>query len=85
MESMTGRMISRPTDANTMSPSRFSAPVNPTTVQRMLGHASAVMTLDVYAGLFDDDLDAVAARLDASAMEVEPVHSAEVIALPRSV
>ena len=30
----------------------------------MLGHASAAMTLDVYAGLFDDDLDGVAARLD---------------------
>jgi hypothetical protein len=30
----------------------------------MLGHASAVMTLDRYADLFDDDLDAVAARLD---------------------
>lgn len=28
-------------------------------VQRMLGHASAAMTLDVYADLFDDDLDAV--------------------------
>jgi len=25
----------------------------------MLGHASAAMTLDVYADLFDDDLDAV--------------------------
>jgi hypothetical protein len=33
-------------------------------VQRMLGHASASMTLDVYAGLFADDLDDVAARLD---------------------
>jgi integrase len=30
----------------------------------MLGHASAAMTLDVYADLFDDDLDAVAAALD---------------------
>jgi hypothetical protein len=30
-------------------------------VQRMLGHASAAMTLDTYADLFDDDLDAVAA------------------------
>ena len=30
----------------------------------MLGHASAAMTLDVYSGLFDDDLDGVAARLD---------------------
>ena len=33
----------------------------------MLGHASAAMTLDVYAGLFADDLDAVAERLDAAA------------------
>ena len=33
----------------------------------MLGHASAAMTLDVYAGLFGDDLDAVAERLDEAA------------------
>ena len=33
----------------------------------MLGHASAAMTLDVYAGLFADDLDAVADRVDAAA------------------
>jgi hypothetical protein len=31
----------------------------------MLGHASAAMTLDIYAGLFADDLDAVADRLRA--------------------
>ena len=30
----------------------------------MLGHKSAAMTLDVYADLFDDDLTAVADRLD---------------------
>ena len=30
----------------------------------MLGHASAAMTLDVYAGLFADNLDEVADRLD---------------------
>ena len=36
-------------------------------VQRMLGHASAAMTLDVYSGLFEDDLDGVAERLDAGA------------------
>jgi integrase len=36
-------------------------------VQSMLGHASAAMTLDVYAGLFGDDLDAVADRLDEAA------------------
>ena len=38
-------------------------------VQRMLGHASAAMTLDVYAGLFDDDLTDLAARMDAAAKE----------------
>jgi integrase len=32
-------------------------------VQRMLGHASAAMTLDTYADLFHDDLDAVATAL----------------------
>jgi integrase len=35
-------------------------------VQRMLGHASAAMTLDVYSGLFDDDLGALADRMDAA-------------------
>ena len=34
-------------------------------VQRMLGHASASMTLDVYAGLWDQDLDDVAGRIGA--------------------
>jgi integrase len=33
---------------------------NPLVVQRMLGHASAAMTLDVYAELFDSDLASVA-------------------------
>jgi hypothetical protein len=32
----------------------------------MLGHAKASMTLDVYADLFDDDLDVVADRLDTA-------------------
>jgi integrase len=44
-----------------------SAGANVKAVQRMLGHASAAMTLDVYSGLFDDDLDGVAERLDAGA------------------
>lgn len=42
----------------------ISAGANVKAVQRMLGHASAAMTLDVYADLFDDDLDGVAAALD---------------------
>jgi hypothetical protein len=33
----------------------------------MLGHASAAMTLDVYAGMFNPDLDDVAERLDEAA------------------
>ncbi|MCW2558878.1 MAG: phage integrase, partial [Mycobacterium sp.] len=33
-------------------------------VQTMLGHASAVLTLDTYADLFPDDLEMVAAALD---------------------
>lgn len=36
-------------------------------VQRMLGHASASMTLDVYSGLFDSDLDDVAVRMGNAA------------------
>ncbi|WEV59717.1 site-specific integrase [Bifidobacterium sp. ESL0728] len=34
-------------------------------VQRQLGHASASMTLDVYADLFDDDLDAVGEAMNS--------------------
>jgi integrase len=41
-----------------------SAGANVKAVQRMLGHAKASMTLDVYADLFDEDLDSVAANLD---------------------
>ena len=43
-----------------------SAEANVKAVQRMLGHAKASMTLDVYADLFDDDLDGVADRLDTA-------------------
>ena len=43
-----------------------SAGANVKAVQRMLGHAKASMTLDVYADLFDDDLDSVADSLDAA-------------------
>jgi integrase len=38
----------------------ISTGANPKVVQRMLGHASAAITLDVYADLFDSDLDSVA-------------------------
>jgi integrase len=48
---------------------------NPKVVQQMLGHASAAMTLDVYAGLFNADLDDVADRLDQAAAEAAGVSS----------
>jgi len=41
----------------------IAAGANVKVVQKMLGHASAAMTLDVYADLFDEDLDLVATRL----------------------
>ena len=44
-----------------------SSGANVKAVQRILGHASAAMTLDTYADLFDDDLDAVAEGLDQAA------------------
>jgi hypothetical protein len=45
--------------------STIQSGANVKVVQQMLGHASAAMTLDVYAGLFGDDLDSVANRLDS--------------------
>ena len=41
-------------------PWRIHAGANVKVVQRMLGHASAAMTLDTYADLFESDLDTVA-------------------------
>lgn len=43
------------------------AGANVKTIQRMLGHTSAAMTLDVYSDLFDNDLDAVSDALDSAA------------------
>jgi integrase len=65
-----------------------SAGANVKAVQRMLGHAKASMTLDVYADLFDDDLEAVADRLDEIARAANSRHPAdylrtgEVVTLP---
>jgi hypothetical protein len=37
-------------------------------VQKLLGHKTAVLTLDRYGHLFPDDLDAVADAFDAAAL-----------------
>jgi integrase len=51
-------------------------------VQGMLGHASAAMTLDRYGHLFDDELDAVAERLDTAAAVSSRCHKADVVEMP---
>ncbi|TPF87412.1 integrase [Bifidobacterium sp. UTCIF-37] len=45
------------------------AGANVKAVQRQLGHATASMTLDVYADLFDDDLDAVGESMNSMLLE----------------
>ncbi|MDI6023159.1 tyrosine-type recombinase/integrase [Leucobacter sp. UT-8R-CII-1-4] len=44
----------------------ISEGANVKALQRALGHEKASVTLDVYADLFEDDLDDIAIRLDAS-------------------
>ena len=70
----------------------FSTPPRPggrigDSVQRMLGHKSATMTLDQYGHLFGDRLDVVADAMDAarsSALaDVCPCTTGEVIELRR--
>lgn len=60
-----------------------AAGANVKAVQQMLGHASAAMTLDVYAGLFPDDLDAVGRSLDALVPQMRHIEPADALgALP---
>lgn len=50
-----------------------SAGANVKSIKKMLGHSSAAITLDVYADLFDDDLDAVAEALDNAVLRADVV------------
>jgi len=52
-----------------------SAGANVKAIQRMMGHKSAAMSLDVYADLFDDDLDVMADRLEQSVSKMRPKHA----------
>jgi integrase len=60
-----------------------SAGANVKAVQKMLGHSSAAMTLDVYSGLFDDDLDGVADRMDSLPGMSKVCQDATVVELPK--
>lgn len=56
------------------------AGANVKALQRMLGHATASMTLDVYADLFDSDLDDVARMVDATiAVECPSVNRVQTV------
>tara|TARA_B100000378_G_scaffold136774_1_gene110345 strand:- start:2512 stop:3681 length:1170 start_codon:yes stop_codon:yes gene_type:complete len=55
---------------HTVASLAISAGANVKAVQRMLGHASAAMTLDTYTDLFDDDLDRVSQALDHARSDV---------------
>ena len=54
----------------TLPATSFTSGANVKVVQQMLGHKSAIMTLDLYGHLFPDQLDEVADRLDAAARAV---------------
>jgi predicted enzyme related to lactoylglutathione lyase len=58
-----------------------SAGANVKALQRLLGHGSASMTLDVYSALFDSDLDAVAERLGKPAEDWLRTRTAKVASL----
>ena len=60
-----------------------AAGANVKVVQRMRGHASAAITLDVHTGLFANDLDSVAERLDAAAAQsrADSLRTADVLTL----
>lgn len=47
----------------------ISSGANVKAVQRMLGHKSAAMTLDIYGELFDTDLDSVAVNVNRKIAE----------------
>lgn len=52
---------------HTAASSAISAGADIKVVQRMLGHKTATLTLDLYGHLFPDDLDAVADGMDRGA------------------
>lgn len=55
-------------DLRDTAASSISAGANVKAVQTMLGHKSAALTLDTYADLFPDNLEAVAEAIDAAVL-----------------
>jgi len=65
----------RPRPADSADHHTFLTDANVEAVQRTLG-PSAAMTLNTYADLFDDDLDAVAVALKSAALLASCLHRA---------
>ncbi len=61
----------------------ISSGANVKVVQRLLGHKTAVLTLDRYGHLFPDDLDAVADAFDAAADALRTIGGPNAIRPPR--
>lgn len=59
-----GERLTPHTLRHTAASLAIASGANVKAVQRMMGHASGAMTLDVYADLFDDDLGPVADRVN---------------------
>jgi hypothetical protein len=53
-------------------------------VQKLLGHKSAVLTLDKYGHLFPDDLDAVADAFDTAADGLRTVTALKPVGVARN-
>jgi hypothetical protein len=51
----------------------ISGRANVKVVQKLLGHKTAVLTLDRYGHLFPDDLDAVATACDSAADDLRAI------------
>jgi integrase len=61
----------------------ISSGANVKVVQKLLGHKTAVLTLDRYGHLFPDDLDAVAAAFDSAAGALRAIGPSNAIRPPR--
>lgn len=62
----------------------ISGGANVKVVQKLLGHKTAVLTLDRYGHLFSDDLDAVADAFDTAADALRMVTAVKAVALARN-
>jgi integrase len=62
----------------------ISAGANVKVVQKLLGHKTAVLTLDRYGHLFPDDLDAVAHAFDSAADALRTVTARKPVSVARN-